>query len=103
MTANKPSTTEEEYFVREEAEKLKRLAIQKNQQLAQAEKTRLKETHWMRCPKCGMELQPILFKGVTIDKCFSCSGVFLEDGELEKIAGGESNFIKAVANLFKPN
>lgn len=97
----KPTTTEDEYFAREEAEKKKRLAQQKQAELEIQEKERLKQLHWMHCPKCGMELHPILFKGVTIDKCFGCHGVFLDDGELEKVAGGESGFMKGLTSLFK--
>lgn len=97
----KPTTAEDEYFAREEAEKKKRLAQQKQAELEIQEKERLKQLHWMHCPKCGMELHPILFKGVTIDKCFGCNGVFLDDGELEKVAGGESGFMKGMLSLFK--
>ena len=49
--------------------------------------TRLKDLHWMRCAKCGAELQEVEFKGVKVDKCFSCGGVYLDDGELEQLAG----------------
>lgn len=93
--------SEEEYFVREDAEKMKRLAQKFSARVEQAEKERLKELHWMRCPKCGMELSPILFKGVTIDKCFHCNGVYLDDGELEKLAGKESSFVASLASLFR--
>lgn len=97
----KPTSTEEEYFAREEAEKKKRLAQKLKSEMAQAEQEGLKSLHWMRCPKCGMELSPLIFRGVTIDKCFHCNGVYLDDGELEKLAGSESGFIKSVASLFK--
>ena len=55
----------------------------------------------MRCPKCGMELQTIEYRAVAIDKCFSCGGLYLDDGELEKIAGTKSNLFQGIANLFK--
>lgn len=99
--STKPSTPEEEYFAREEAEKKKRLQQKKQNEMEAQEKESLKKLHWMHCPKCGMELEPILFKEVTIDKCFGCRGVFLDDGELEKIAGGESSFMKGLMSLFK--
>lgn len=97
----KPSSGEAEFFAREEAEKAKRLIEGKNKEIAQEEKERLKKLHWMRCPKCGMELSTILFKGVAIDKCYNCNGVYLDDGELEKLAGKESSFLEGVASLFK--
>lgn len=100
MTGVKPSSTEEEYFAKEEAVKLRKLAVEKANQLAQEDKQKLKELHYMRCPKCGMELQEIVFKGVNVDKCFSCHGIYLDDGELEELAGQESGFIKGLRNLF---
>jgi uncharacterized protein len=101
MTANKPSHTEEEYFTRVEAEKKKRLAEERARKLTREEQKRLKELHWMHCPKCGMELHSVPYKGVVIDKCFSCHGIFLDDGELEKIAGEERGFLTGVLSLFR--
>jgi hypothetical protein len=98
---SKPSQTEEEYFARLEAEKKKKLAEKRRAELTQAEREKIKQEHWMHCPKCGMELHPIPYKDVTIDKCFQCQGLFLDDGELEKIAGRESGFLKGVLSLFK--
>ncbi|HSA58946.1 MAG TPA: zf-TFIIB domain-containing protein [bacterium] len=101
MTTQKPSHTEEEYFAKVEAEKKKRLADEIARKLSQEEQRKLKALHWMRCPKCGMELHSIPFKGVTIEKCFSCQGIFLDDGELEKVAGKEEGFLTSVLSLFK--
>lgn len=101
MTTQKPSHTEEEYFAKVEAEKKKRLAEEIARKMTQEEQKRLKDLHWMRCPKCGLEMHSIPFKGVTIDKCFSCQGIFLDDGELEKVAGREEGFLTSVLSLFK--
>jgi Zn-finger nucleic acid-binding protein len=40
----------------------------------------------MRCPKCGLELQEVAFRGVDADLCFTCGGVFLDRGEIDRIA-----------------
>lgn len=101
MSLTKPSHPEGEYFARVEAEKRQQLAKEIRKKISEAEKKKLKELHWMHCPKCGMELHPILFKGVTIDRCFHCGGVYLDGGELEKVAGHESGFWESVMSLFK--
>ncbi|MBI2082333.1 MAG: zf-TFIIB domain-containing protein [Deltaproteobacteria bacterium] len=101
MTVPTPSQTETEYFARIEAEKLKKKADEKRQKLSQAEFEKLKAFHWMRCPKCGMELHAMPYKDVTVDKCFHCQGVYLDEGELEKIAGSESGFMKGFLSLFR--
>ncbi len=33
------------------------------------------------CPKCKVTLEPLSYKGVTIDKCPNCEGVWLDKGE----------------------
>lgn len=101
MGTTKPSQTEEEYFARVEAEKKKKLHDEALRRLDRQEHEKMKKLHWMRCPKCGMELHSLPFKGVIIDKCFSCHGVFLDDGELEKIAGEEKGFLTSVLSLFR--
>lgn len=39
----------------------------------------------MQCPVCGERLREIEKRGVMIDICASCKGVWLDRGELEKI------------------
>ncbi|MFQ5787757.1 MAG: zf-TFIIB domain-containing protein [Thermodesulfobacteriota bacterium] len=42
------------------------------------------------------------FRGIKIDRCTSCNGVWLDDGELEKLAGPEEKSpIREIINLFK--
>lgn len=101
MSPAKPSTAEEEYFAKEEAEKKKKLAEQLHASKSEQERVRLKELHWMHCPKCGMELHTILFRGISIDKCFNCRGHWLDHGELEKLSGPENNTIERILHIFK--
>ena len=96
-------TPEEEYFARESLAKMQKLAAEKHAKLEAEEKERLKQLHWMRCAKCGSELHEVLFRGVSIDKCFNCGGVFLDNGELEKVAGAESGMVSSVLSLFRYN
>ena len=98
---DKPSTAEEEYFARENAERLRKLAAEEKASLASTKREELKKIHWMRCPKCGMELQEIGFRGVQVDRCFSCGGTFLDAGELEKIAAPEGGaIVKSMLRIF---
>ena len=86
---SKPTQTEEEYFARENAERMRKLAAEQKKSLAQTERDQLKQLHSMRCPKCGMELKEIAVRGVQVDRCFSCNGTWLDAGELEKLGGGQ--------------
>jgi len=85
----KASDTEEEYFARENAERLRKLAAEAKKSLADAERETLRNLHHVRCPKCGMELSEIPIRGVQVDRCFSCNGTWLDAGELEKLASGQ--------------
>jgi Zn-finger nucleic acid-binding protein len=80
-----PSDAEEEYFKKKELEKLRAAQQEAAREMATQEKDRLKELHWMRCPKCGLELKEIDYRGVKVDTCFACGGMFLDYGEAEKV------------------
>ncbi len=100
----KPSTNEDEYFARENLEKVRKLALEQSKLLQREEKEALKKLHWMHCPKCGMELQTVEFKGVEIERCFSCGATVFDHGELEKLGLTESKggaVMKSILNLFR--
>lgn len=104
MSPFQPSNKEEEYFLKKEAEKLQKAIQEEKAKMAKEEQERLKELHYMRCPKCGMELKEIVFKDIHIDECFSCGGVWLDAGELELVAQSDKDGIAAkISALFKPN
>ena len=103
MTVKKPSETEEEYFAREEAVRRHALAVEKARQLEQQKLAELKALHWMKCPKCGFDLEPVKFHELTIDKCFHCNGSWLDAGELEALAGkdGSETLLQKIVSVFK--
>ena len=93
----KPSNAEDEYFAREALKRKEQAKIKQSHE----ERENLKQLHWMRCPKCGQELEEIVFRDVSIDRCTTCGGVFLDKGELEHLAGGEENVLRAIMGIFK--
>ncbi len=95
-----PSDKEEEYFARIEIERRRRLEEERVKALEGAERQRLKELHHMRCPKCGMQLQEVEYKGVKIDKCFQCEGIWLDAGELETLSKLEHTVVGKAFKLF---
>jgi hypothetical protein len=76
------SPFENEYFVREDAERLRKLGRRLRKQLEEAERQRLRSLHWMRCPRCGAELHEAAYRGAVADLCLECHGVFLDEREL---------------------
>ncbi len=98
---DKPSEREEEFIVRQEYERLKKIEEEKHRNLAAEEKKKLKELHYMRCPKCGMELVAINYKNIEIDKCSECEGVWLDAGELEAVSKLEESSIGKLFSVFR--
>lgn len=98
----KPSSKEEEYFQKQELEKKRQAAHVHEERLKVEERRKLKDLHWMCCPKCGMELVETEFRGLKIDQCSSCNGVWLDAGELDMIAVEEGGgFIGGLQKFFK--
>jgi hypothetical protein len=50
-----------------------------------AERQRLKDLHYMKCPKCGHDLKVEALDGIEIDRCTFCEGFFVDAGELEQL------------------
>jgi hypothetical protein len=92
---------EDEYFARVELERRKKLGEERLKTLAEEEKRRLRDLHYMRCPKCGMELREIEYKGINVDKCFSCDGVWLDAGEIDVLAKLDKPALDKLFSVFK--
>ncbi len=97
-----PANPEDEYFVREDAEKKRRIAMEMKKSLAEEQQKAMRELHFMHCPKCGMKMQEVKYGKLDVDACFSCGGVFLDKGEMDVIAHPQQKGIMgAILNWFK--
>ena len=83
---------EDEWFLSNEKRLLENARIEREKrekeraaQSAEADRKRLREQHFMRCPKCGHEMREETLESVTIDRCSYCEGIFFDAGELEQI------------------
>ena len=65
------------------------------------EKKKLAALHYMRCPKCGLELIEIDYKGIKVDKCSECEGVWLDAGELQTVSKLEQTALECFFDVFK--
>lgn len=98
---DKPSKAEDEYFARQELERRKKWAQEQSAKMAGEERERLRQAHWMKCPKCGMDLQEIELHGVKVDQCANCGGIFLDKGELEQFEKQDGGVVSKVFSLFR--
>ena len=98
----KPSDKEEQYFFEQESRKLLEKSRKKQEAMAAGEKKRLKELHFMHCPKCGQELFVGSYGTVEVDVCGGCKGLWLDANELDQIlaskeqSGPWRKFLKAL-------
>lgn len=83
---------EDEWFLKNEKELLEaaRVAREKREheraeREAAGERAKLKELHFMKCPKCGHDLGEHVLEGITVDVCTFCEGVFFDAGELDTL------------------
>lgn len=97
----KPSQSEEEYIARQEALVRYTLAVHKARQQERAQREAQARLHHMKCPKCGNDLESIVFRGVTVDKCFRCNGSWLDASELEQLAGHGGDLVRRIAEIFR--
>jgi acetyl-CoA carboxylase beta subunit len=97
----KPTEREEEYFVRIEQEMKKQREEQSKKQASKEQLEKLKELHFMKCPKCGTDLIEIDFKGMKIDECSACRGMWLDAGEFDALAKIEKPVLEKLFDVFK--
>ena len=82
---------EDEWFARNEKEMLEAARVARDKREREraeseaVERQRLKQLHFMKCPKCGHDLAERELEGVTVDQCTFCEGVFLDAGELDSL------------------
>lgn len=79
MWDQKPSSNENEWFARRDAEWLK-------EQRAKLDAERQAKEGAMTCPRCGGILALKVWRGVSLDTCTSCHGLWLDAGELAMLA-----------------
>jgi len=96
----KPSETEEEFFARKEYERLRKNQRDSHENLAADQRAKEKALHYMKCPKCGMDLVEIDYKKIKVDKCTECEGIWLDAGELEMVGQMDKGSLDKLFSVF---
>lgn len=74
---------EEAYFLQHNEELIRRHREALKRECAAREREQRRQAHWMKCPKCGSDLEEIDHLGIQVDRCTGCHGVFFDCGELD--------------------
>jgi len=103
MTTGKPSTLEDEYFAREDAERVRKLHHEEQRRLKGDEKEALRKLHQGRCSECGAQLVPEMAGTVVVYHCPACGGAFLPRRSWETLdsAAEPHSVMASVLNWFK--
>lgn len=96
----KPTDQEDEYFARLEFERRRKVLDEQESQAAEGERQRILAVARGRCPKCGAELVPVPYRGIELDKCSRCQGVWLDFGELDQVVADDTGFLGSVRRIF---
>ena len=73
---------EEDSFYKKDQELIRSLRKKADAERQRMEREQQRELHWMRCPKCGGQMEEIAVEVLRLDRCQSCNGVFFDDGEI---------------------
>ena len=83
---------EDSWFQRNEKQLLEaaRLAREKREaervnSEKEEDRKRLRELHYMKCPKDGHDMVEQDLGGVKVDRCSFCEGIFFDAGEMEQL------------------
>ena len=70
---------ENEYIYKKEKEIIKRMRVEERESL-------IRELCKNRCPKCGEQIVAMTFRGVPLDNCPACGGIWLGPNDLKILA-----------------
>ncbi len=91
---------EERFFHEKDLELLKSKRDELNRARADRAAEAAKSEHWMKCPKCGAEMQEIEMDRILVDKCSGCEGIYFDRGELELMIEAHKGGLGRLKKLF---
>ena len=80
---------EEHHFREQDRELIAKLRAKADEERRQRERAHHQKLHWMRCPKCGQEMQEVQRGPLFVDQCAECGGLYFDAGELEILLAAE--------------
>jgi hypothetical protein len=95
-------TREEEYFYRRNQELIEKKRSELDRLRHERESEERKTLHWMKCPKCGGQMEEVDMVHIKVDRCSHCHGIYFDQGELETLMEAQepTGFLTALRRLF---
>lgn len=76
---------EDEYFYKTNKELIEKNRSRLDADRKAVEGKEMKAAHWMKCPKCGNQMNEIDMSSLKVDQCGSCHGLYFDNGELDML------------------
>ena len=90
---------EEQHFHQKDLELLAKKRAELDASRTQRAENEMKKEHWLRCPKCGHDLEEIDMEGVMVDRCTNCNGLWFDAGEVEIMLSARRSWKDAAMKL----
>jgi len=91
---------QESKLIKEHSKRLQEAKEKEDTERLKEAKQKAKELHYMKCPKCGMDLKETIFMEIMVDICEECHGMWLDKGEVEELMFKEADlFTKLCCKL----
>ncbi len=94
---------EDEFFHQQNQKLIEERRKKIDAKKTEEDKEHRKNTHWMKCPKCGHDMEEVNIENILVDKCTECEGLFFDKDEVDTLVEvrGKSGFMGSVARIFK--
>jgi len=103
----KARNNEEQWFHEKERKLLEEFKKKREARIAELAKQEgakkreeLKKQHWMCCPKCGHGMRVMDLKGVQVDICSHCEGLYFDRGEIEMLVNKSASDKRSIFRKF---
>ncbi len=97
----KGKSFETDYFIRENATSKHKLEHEESKKNKKAHDEQLKALHYMKCPKCGHDMETKRMSYIDIDQCTSCGAIVLEHDNVDRFIAEEQSILKSLIDFFK--
>ena len=93
---------EEEFFYQRNKELIEKRRQELDAKKVEEEYSARRSEHWMKCPKCGGDMEEIDLAHILVDKCKNCKGIFFDHGELETLLESQEQggFFSGMRRIF---
>jgi ribosomal protein L32 len=92
---------EADYFIRENSVSRHRLSEERKREHKKAHDQELKALHFMKCPKCGHDLETKRLSYIDVDQCTSCGALVLAPDDIDRFITEEKSILKTFIDFFK--